>query len=354
MFASLTLLVACNPSGASNNPDAGKYDDYYSEKPTGDEQASGDTAGDGVTDSGYDPSLYEDVPSITDPQKKQKRRKGKIDKKKQARKAKKKKNRKNKKQKNKFAVALDGVLPTAAEKGSLIEIFGSGLDQKDLVVQIGGKEQKIVEASEERLLVKLNKGGNGPVQLGKTNDKGKFQSFAKTDMKFETLPKGGFGVRKNADNGLVASIYDIGSEVSELPQFEGEPVAVIGVDQLNLKTDDLAGVAGKNEWFGAHFRGSLNIVQGGSYQFCMVADDGAQLYLDEGLVLDADGVHEAKEVCETFEVEAGEYQLDLIWFQAASGPAALQLFWAKDGGAKEIIPASAFFPPDDAADMARG
>ena len=219
---------------------------------------------------------------------------------------------------------------------------------------MGKQDAKIVEASEDRLVVKL-KGGNGPVKLGKIEKDGKFKAYAKTDLKFKTLSKGStFGPRKKPDNGLVANIYDIGSEVSELPQFEGEPVATIGVDKLNMNTDNLGAIAGKSEWFGAHFRGSLNIVDSGSYQFCMVADDGAQLYLDEGLVLDADGVHEAKEVCETFDVEAGEYQLDLIWFQASAGPAALQLLWAKDGGEKTPIPTTAFFPPDDAADMARG
>lgn len=353
IFVSLPLL-ACTPSGGSNNPDAGNYDGYYSEKPPGEQTAGTDTTGSGVSPNGYDPSIYEDVPSITDPQKKKKRKKGQIEGgKKHQQQAKK---RKNKKAKGKFEVALDGVLPTAAPRGALIEVFGSGLDQKDLVVAIGNKPMKIVEAKEDRVVVQVDgvKGGKGKVALGKMDKNGKFKMFEQTDYEFEVLGPTGLGPRKHVDNGLVGNVYLIEGEVTELPQFSGTPAAVVAVDNLNVASSNFQPkIAGRNEWFGVHFRGSLNIVASGEYEFCLNSDDGAQLYLDEGLVLDNDGVHEAKEVCDKFQVEAGEYQFDLLWFQASAGPMALQLTWAKDGGKKEPIPFNAFFPPADAADMAR-
>ena len=349
-------LLACTPSGSSNNPDGGSYDGYYSEKPAGSDTAGTDTTGDGVTANGYDPSIYEDVPSITDPAKKKKRKKGQIEGNKKARDKAQAKKRKNKKAKGKFEVALDGVLPTAAPVGSQIEVFGSGLDQKDLVVAIGGKAMKIVEAKEDRVVVQVAgvKGGKGKVALGKLDKAGKFKSFEETAYEFEILGKEGLGARKHVDNGLVGNVYLIEGEVTELPQFSGDPAAVVAVDNLNVATNDFKPkIAGRNEWFGVHFRGSLNIVEPGEYEFCLNSDDGAQVYLDEGLVLNNDGVHEAKEVCDKFKVEAGEYQFDLLWFQAGAGPMALQMTWAKDGGKKEPIPFNAFFPPADAAEMAR-
>jgi hypothetical protein len=357
IFVSISLSLACNPSGGSTNPDAGNYDGYYSEKPAGSESGTGtSTDGSGVTANGYDPSLYEDVPSITDPAKKKKRRKGKIEGGKKSRDKAQAKKRKNRKAKNKFEVALDGVLPTAASQGSLVEVFGSGLDQKDLIVAIGGKPMKIVEAKEDRVVIQVAgvKGGRGKLALGKKDAAGKFKAFEETAYEFEVLGKQGLGPRKQVDHGLVGNVYTIDSEVTELPQFQGEPAAVIAVDNLDVVSPEFKNkIANRTEWFGVHFRGSLNVVAAGEYEFCLNSDDGAQLYLDEGLVLNNDGVHEAKEVCDKFTVEPGEYQLDLLWFQAKQGPLALQLTWAKDGGKKEPIPFNAFFPPADAADMAR-
>jgi hypothetical protein len=284
------------------------------------------------------------------------RKKGKIAGNKKARQKAQAKKRKNKKAKNKFQVALDGVLPTAAPQGSLVEVFGSGLDQKDLVVAIGGKPMKIVEAKEDRVVVQIAgvKGGKGKLALGKMDKQGKFKAFEETAYAFEVLGKTGLGKRRDVDHGLVGNVYAIEGEVTELPQFSGEPAAVVAVDNLDVAAADFKPkIGGRNEWFGVHFRGSLNIVESGDYEFCLNSDDGAQLYLDEGLVLNNDGVHEAKEVCEKFNVEAGEYQFDLLWFQAAQGPMALQVTWSKDGGKKEPIPTGAFFPPADAADMAR-
>ena len=174
-------------------------------------------------------------------------------------------------------------------------------------------------------------------------------------MNFEVLGKDGFG-RTNPAHGLVGNVYSIDGEVTELPAFDslGDPVATIAVDNLNFESAEWKNkIGGKSEWFGVHLMGSLNVVEAGDYELCLTSDDGAQLYLDENPILDNDGVHEAKEVCEVLYVDAGEYDLQLLWFQAAQGPAALKLMWAKDGGEKVPIPLQAFFPPENQQAMAR-
>ncbi len=357
MFVSLSLLLACaGKSGESNNPDAGEYDDYYSENP--DDPAAGGSAN-GTNDG--EPKVAKTSDSTSTVGVSPSMVAKKIAAKKPAvngTKKKKKKNKKKKKKGNAFKVAFDGALPSAAPRGALVEVFGSGLDQKNLMIAIGGAEQEIVEQSEDRAVFRVTKGvsgGKGAIQLGKKPAEGKkFKAVDSSSYDFEVLGKVGFGTRELPEQGLIGNVYAIDGEVTELPQFSGDPIATIAVDNLDRTADNLkVKIGGRTEWYGIHFRGSLNIVEAGSYEFCLNADDGAQMYLDQNVIIDNDGVHEAKEVCETFSIDPGEFGFDLLWFQAAQGPMALQLTWAKDGGAKEPIPATAFFPPADAADLAR-
>ena len=111
-----------------------------------------------------------------------------------------------------------------------------------------------------------------------------------------------------------------------------------------------------NEWFAIHFRGSLNVVEGqaGEYNLCLNSDDGSQLYLDETPVVDNDGIHAPREKCELVYLDAGEYQVDVLYFQGPRFQIALQWSWAKDGGAKTIVPADVLFRPRDRHSMGPG
>ena len=110
------------------------------------------------------------------------------------------------------------------------------------------------------------------------------------------------------------------------------------------------------EWFAIHFRGSLNIVDGagGEYELCLNSDDGSQLYLDQVVIVDNDGVHPPRERCELVYMEPGEYQVDILYFQGPRYEIALQWSWAKDGGTKQIVPAEVLFRPGDRATPAGG
>ena len=135
-------------------------------------------------------------------------------------------------------------------------------------------------------------------------------------------------------------------------------IAIIAVPNLDIASTQwksgFTGPSGKvAQWFGIHFRGSLNVTEKGSYTLCVASGDGTQLYLDENLVVDNDGVHDTTEKCETLTIEPGEYQFDLLYFQGAVGELGLRVTWAKDGGEKAPIPAESLFPPEDIASLAR-
>lgn len=249
-------------------------------------------------------------------------------------------------------VSIGSFVPTAASPGSVIEVFGDGFSDKAKVT-VGGVSWKVVGADKQRLAVEVPakaKDGKIKVKVGKQS--------ATSEGSFTVLEDdGGFG-KPSTDpaHGLLGNVYNIGKSVSELPSFNdlGEPIAVIAVDTLDVPRRDFKqgfpGV-GKDvvEWFGIHFKGSLNIVAGqeGEYELCLNSDDGSQLYIDQTPIVDNDGLHPAKEVCELVYMEPGEYQLDILYFQGPRYEIALQFSWAKDGGEKQIVPAEVLFKPLD-------
>lgn len=362
-IVTLTALVACtSKNAASTNPDAGNYDGYYSEvKHDG---AAGGDAG-GQSDSG---DTSRPKPRTMTSTSGAPTRKGK------ALSARKPPVPGGTKPKPRPTVpptevlAFDGFLPTNAPAGSVIEVFGSGFGKKgNTRVLIGGKAQEVLEVGEGHMLVRVREGASGPMVLsqrlglqpGRTK---RTPVLLKSTAPFHALPvEGGFGAaRTDVNLGLVANVYAISKPVTELPAFDDlrAPFATFAVDNLDVPAGEFKGAfvgpAGKvSEWFALHFQGSLNVTEAGTYDLCLNAGDGAQLYLDDGLVVDDDGVHDTTLKCETLSIEPGEYKLDLLYFQAAAGERGLQLMWGKDGGEKVAIPKENLFPPSDTTTLVR-
>jgi hypothetical protein len=97
------------------------------------------------------------------------------------------------------------------------------------------------------------------------------------------------------------------------------------------------------------FTGSLNVVTANDYKLCTKSSDGSQLYIEDTLVVDNDGVHaEATEVCELVNLEPGAYKFEVRSFHV-TGPILIQTTWAagKDAAA-EAIPTRSLFKPTDA------
>ncbi len=366
-IVSLSVLAACvvnSGSNQSNNPDAGKYDDYYSEK--------GGSSGGGTTDGGSGGgSTATPTPHAVSSTKGVKPKISKLVGKREPVPGG-NKPRPTKPPAPIEGLVFDGVVPTNAGVGSVVEILGSGFGAKpgDVIVTVGGKRQKVVAVAADHLLFKVDAKADGPIAIvrgGRPVGRVKAGAAApvrsiKSDVVFHVIASdSNFGKpRTDPTHGLVANVYNIGKEVTELPAFDslGEPIATYAVDSLDIAAGQFSGAfkskdAEVKEWFAIHFKGSINISEAGTYNFCLAAGDGAQLYLDENLVVDNDGVHDTTEKCENVAVEPGEYKVDVLYFQAAAGEAGLQLSWAKDGGAKAIIPKENLFPPEDVATMAR-
>jgi hypothetical protein len=255
--------------------------------------------------------------------------------------------------------AIDGVAPTTASVGSLVEIYGSGFpeDVAQNKVFVGGKQLKVVEAAADRIVAEVLTPSTGVLEVGIGTGRVNRRNRVKTNVAFTAVAADGAFAqpRTKVGHGLVGVVYEVPAGAKEVPDFGslGPAVALMAVDDLDVPAGQApAGVAGRSQSFGVHFQGSLNVVAKGSYELCLTAGDGGLFFLDEVPVLDVDGAGASREVCETLEIEPGEYKLDLLYYQGADTEAALTLSWAKDGGAKAPIPADALFPPENLVDIA--
>ncbi|NVB42557.1 hypothetical protein G6O69_32335 [Pseudenhygromyxa sp. WMMC2535] len=155
-------------------------------------------------------------------------------------------------------------------------------------------------------------------------------------------------------NGLLAEVFTL-DEADGLPGFEtiGDPsetfeVASIDFDEAEA-SDGFPGASSATENYGIRFTGWLNVATEAEYELCLHSDDGSALLLEGTLVVDNDGVHdEPVEACELVYLAAGEYQLEIDYFQSTGPLMAMHFAWAIDGGDKVIVPTEVLFKPDDA------
>lgn len=153
-------------------------------------------------------------------------------------------------------------------------------------------------------------------------------------------------------NGLLGEVFEIPAATDKVPDFgELTPKKLFIANGLDSSaTSPLAGLPkGVAAPVALRFTGSLNVLNAGEYQLCTASVDGAQLLIEDTLIVDSDGVKtEASQVCELVSLDPGEYQLELRSFHV-SGPIIVQLAWAEGkDGTPAAIPLRSLFKPDGA------
>ena len=101
-------------------------------------------------------------------------------------------------------------------------------------------------------------------------------------------------------------------------------------------TEGFPGVTDRFEWFSITYQGVIYIPVTGSYRFRLSSDDGSQLFLDDSLVIDNDGVHSMREKSAAIALKQGNHDFRLRYFQGPAAELGLQLF-VKEPGDKERI-----------------
>jgi len=150
--------------------------------------------------------------------------------------------------------------------------------------------------------------------------------------------------------GLLAEAFTIEAASTKLPDFTGTPSALFIAPLLDATaTKPLTGApATLAAPVALRFTGSLNVTVADEYRLCTTSSDGSQLLIEGTLVVDNDGVHESKELCELVNLEAGEYSIEVRSFHV-TGPVAITASWVVgQSDASSPIPARNLFKPEGA------
>ena len=146
-------------------------------------------------------------------------------------------------------------------------------------------------------------------------------------------------------SGLDASYYALNYSPSSMPNFGSHSPACRTTTSVIDFTSTSGAFAGApqemTERFGALYEGFLFVPKSGVYDLKLTSDDGSRLWLDGEIAVNHDGAHSMTTKGASVPLSRGLHAFRLEYFEI-SGVAGLQLSWALQGFASEIIPARYF------------
>jgi hypothetical protein len=102
-------------------------------------------------------------------------------------------------------------------------------------------------------------------------------------------------------------------------------------------------IPGQN--FAMVFSGYIEIDQEGEYMFYTNSNDGSQLFIDNNLIVDNDGLHGAKEMSGRVHLESGRHFIKVTYFQSG-GSKVLAAYYKGPGIERKTIPGSILYIND--------
>ena len=157
-------------------------------------------------------------------------------------------------------------------------------------------------------------------------------------------PIGSFGSVEPRAGAMCGDVYELAAGTSKLPNFWSlDSVGSIYAYVLDVPhqqfwgTGGIPGISRATEWFGIDYHAAFQVEVPGQYEFSVLADDGAKVYVDDHLVLDADHIHDAEAVSGKITLQAGWHTLHVPYFQGPPTSVALQLFVKKPGGTRQLF-----------------
>jgi hypothetical protein len=162
-----------------------------------------------------------------------------------------------------------------------------------------------------------------------------------------------FGTTVVLSSGLQGEIYFIHHNTQNLPDLKKrKPVGVIYTTRLNVPPQDFKvgfpGLTNRFEWFAIEYTGKFWIDDPGLYGFSLMADDGAQLFIDDRIVIDNGGSHPPLTKEGSVNLAAGLHRMRVPYFQGPRFLVALVLKVARPGQRDfKVFDTSDFKPSKD-------
>jgi PA14 domain-containing protein len=159
-----------------------------------------------------------------------------------------------------------------------------------------------------------------------------------------------FGTTVVISSGLEGRIYHIREDSQKLPDFRKmKPVGKIYTTSLNVPAQDFKvgfpGVTKRFEWFAIDYTGRFWAEKPGYYEFALTSDDGSNLYIDQEVVIDNDGIHSAVERTGSVQLKKGVHDIRVSYFQGPGTQLALVLKVAPPREEMRIFSTEELKPP---------
>ena len=121
--------------------------------------------------------------------------------------------------------------------------------------------------------------------------------------------------------GLLGEYFYLSSTPNSMPALTSSPDVVQIESQLNQpETTNVWPGLSVSENFAARWTGYINITTGGTYFFTLSSNDGSQLYINNALVADNDGLHELQSVTsQGLYLLPGLQSLQVLFFNGQGG-----------------------------------
>jgi hypothetical protein len=143
---------------------------------------------------------------------------------------------------------------------------------------------------------------------------------------------------ESSDRHMIADVYRLNpgnQSVSDIRRRK--PIKRVCMAQLDITPrsfkEGFPGLGSTNEWFGLDIRFTVNIPETATYEFMLLADDGAMLSVDDENVIDNDGIHAPTPVATKLKLDKGLHNFRVRYFQGPGPDLALMLAWKKPGAA---------------------
>jgi alpha-L-rhamnosidase len=121
---------------------------------------------------------------------------------------------------------------------------------------------------------------------------------------------------------------------NKLPNYAELKPQIIG----NVYDFDLSEFSKLNNEFGILFSSELEIKENGEYIFYLKSNDGSKLFINEKLIINADGLHGFSGGSKKLNLSKGKHKIRLEYFQAGGGK-GLELLYEGPNIEKQIVPA---------------
>ena len=149
---------------------------------------------------------------------------------------------------------------------------------------------------------------------------------------------------------LHGKVYYLQEGAFHLPVFSAmKPISDVYATALNIPTQDFQdyfpGVRSRVEWFGIEYQGYFWIRKAGEYRFSLASDDGSQLFIDDRMIVNNDGLHPTTEQLGKIVLGVGSHHMRVGYFQGIRDAVALILQIAPPEASFRLFDTREYRPP---------